>query len=148
MYIYIYIYIYIIQLLLYIHTIIVFQVSAEVTFHKGALSVFPLGRPLGHLKTSCQTRFYVAIHDIQSIEHINIHVSKPITLHRSIHVFMDGGQTTAQLHCMWRRCRLHCAARAEFSVQFFSYYQFLLVMVAFIYMYIYTHIYVYIYIYV
>ena len=28
------------------------QVSAEVTFHKGALSVFPLGRPSGHSKTS------------------------------------------------------------------------------------------------
>ena len=27
------------------------QESAEVTFHKGALSVFPLGRPLGRLKT-------------------------------------------------------------------------------------------------
>ena len=50
---------------MYIHT----QVSAEVTFHKGALSVFPLGRPSGHSKTSCPTRFYVAIHDIQTIEH-------------------------------------------------------------------------------
>ena len=45
------------------------QASAEVTFHKGALSVFPLGRPSGHSETSCQTRFYVAIHDIHIIEH-------------------------------------------------------------------------------